>query len=721
MAPAAWSGLGSPGEVMWARSSGDAGVIAVGTAGGHLYLRRRAETGSRWEHLGTPPGATGVLDAALVPAGPGAATPVVVGDDLRVWRHDPGAAGTPWTDLGGPDPDENLPARGECGDITVITSPGGGTPRHTLVVSSATGRPWIRQGVEPGTAWTRLTPDDDLVVLELAAALAFAAPGQEPQPHVFAVAEDPGGRLRVAVLENSAWTWFELGGPQPGNGLSVEGLSATEIRDSGGRLQACAVVRQTITGKVGMVIGSGRDWQWVDLGRPPVEGQLGAAVLAAKGPAPQPGDEPVVVARVGHHLWTRSRTGAWTDLGTTPQDVAVVEPAAASEVTTAEGRRAVRATGVSWASDLWTVESDDTGVRWERHGCPVAVASVPGVSIGPNMLHVLDGKGALWSCELWMDPPDGFFNPGAWTHHGPPAPGVAAATGVGVLNMEGSEPRPTWVFVVGGDGRLWARTAVDQDGLASWSWVDHGVPAGQSIVTAVPPLATDLPDGFPTVFALADDGRIWMHPAGAGRAPWIDCGGPQGQLISRFVGAAAPISLAGLLPAAVVITNDGRLWIADSIDSGGGSFTWSPLGTPAPGETLIAGIGIEVVTDPPDSNALDIVVLGSPSGHVWRLRWARGTPPRWTTHGQPAGAPVRGAIGTMPDPADPAGCLIAVIGKDRQVWVTRSATAGAWTRWDPPSETTTIIDGRAMPLQDLPCAVVLDGDRRLHVVAPRPG
>ncbi|MFC5744286.1 hypothetical protein [Actinomadura rugatobispora] len=728
MAPAAWTGFGSPGEVTWARPAGDGATIAVGTAGGHLYLRRRQEAGWRWERIGTPPGALEVLDTALLAVeGSTASTPIAVGDDFRVWLHRPGTAATPWIGLDGPHLDEGLPFYADCGDIAVSTSRDGAELRHMLVVSSASGRPWIRQGIQPGVAWLRIASDEDnAIAVELATAFASVAPEQEPQPHIFAVAQDPessASRLRVAVLENSLWTWIDLGGPGPGVGLSIEGLSATSIRDGGGRLQACAIVRQTLTGNVGMVIGSGRSWRWGNLLRPPVPDELAAAVVAAKGPDPRPGDEPVIVARAGHGIWTRSLTGGWTNLGTTPQDVAVVDPTAAFDITAPDGRRRVWATGVSWESDLWTFESDDTGVRWEKHGCPGSVVSVVGAHNGPPgvagssgdrlaVAYVVDEHGALWSCEQWGNPVDGFFpSSSSWTSHGVPAAGVTIAESVGVYPLTDFDPEPSRAFVVGSDGHLWARAV---DGV-EWTWVDHGAPTGRSVKSGVAPINTDMDHG-PTVHVMADDGRLWLHAGSAGFWRWSDLGAPPGQLIFRAVGAATPLSAEGLVPAAAVITGDGHLWIhVTDVDS----TEWSDLGTPAPDEKVIAGIGVEVVTEPPDAMALDIVVVGSPSGQVWSCRWARFGTSSWTAHGRPGDARIRGGIGTVPDATSPSGFLVSVIGNDQQVWAASSAApGGAWTRWDPRSTATTIVGGKAAVLLDMPCGVLLDGRRRVNLVTP---
>ncbi|TMR06737.1 hypothetical protein ETD83_03470 [Actinomadura soli] len=730
MAPVRWTDLGGLGEVTWARAAGDAALIAAGTSSGHLYLRRREGAGWRWEHAGRAPGAVGVLGVALLPAagGSGAVAPaVLVRDckgDSRAWLRSAGAGRRPWIRLGGPDPDLE---KFNMSDIVSATTRHGTDVRHTLVTTSAAGRPWARHDAGPGASWLRVPTDADWIGVELAMTLASVAAGAEPQPHLFALTIDRESfvdqALRVAVLEGSLWTWIDPGIP-PDAGF-VQSLSAAGFRDADGRLQACAAV---VGGDDNAMVltGSGRDWRWTDLGQAPGPDLIRTAVVVDPGADPRPGAEPVVVASAfSDHIWTRTLTGSWTDLGAAPREAAV-DPAAALDLTAAAGRRRVWTAGVSSDSGLWSFESDDTGVRWEEHGRPGSLASLVGAYTDALdihdkrrvVVHAIDANGALWSCDRWGSPGAGLSDSrGFWTRHGLPPSGAVCAQGAGVFNIDTGFVAPAWVFVVDGDGRLWAMRGA----RGGWAWIAHGAPPGKSIVTAAAPFPADLTGGQPTVFALADDGRIWMHPAGMGGLPWIDCGGPQGQLISRFVGAAAPIGLAGLLPAAVVITKDGNLWIADSAESGGGSFKWNLLGTPDPAETLIAGIGVHVVTAPADSDALDIVVLGAPSGHVWRLRWARGRPLSWTRHGRPADARLRGGLGTMPDPADPAGCLIAVIGNDQQVWVTRSTAPGTWTRWDPHPDTTTIIAGQAETLLNLPCAVVLDGERRLRIATPQNG
>ncbi|MWA05323.1 hypothetical protein F8568_034170 [Actinomadura sp. LD22] len=357
-----------------------------------------------------------------------------------------------------------------------------------------------------------------------------------------------------------------------------------------------------------------------------------------------------------------------------------------------------------------------TPVVWSGIECPAVVVSVVGTSIGPfsNMLHVIDENGEVWSGELWAGAPGGFVvPPGSWVRQGPPAAGVTAAVGVGVLNMEGSEPRPTWVFVVGSDGRLWARTAEDREGEVRWTWVDHGAPGGGPISTAAAPVAVDFFGGPPAVHVLGDDGRLWMRSLAGGDWRWTDRGVPQGQPIFAIVGAAAPGG-AGFLPVAVTVTGDGHLW-ADVPE--GDAFPWTDLGTPDATERIGAGIGVGV--EDAGSTALRIVGVGAPSGQVWSSRWEPGRPPLWTPHGRPGDQRIRAGLGTVPD-ADRTGHLTAVIGHDRQVWVVPSASeGGAWTRWDPPTASTAIACGKAVSL-GRPCAVVLDDQRHVHIVSPAP-
>ncbi|GIH22245.1 hypothetical protein Aph01nite_05550 [Acrocarpospora phusangensis] len=700
MPSVAWTALGSPGEVASAYAGPAADVIAAGTVGGHLYLRRRVDAGWRWEHLGRPPGGDGVIGAVLLE---GSLTPVVVDTDLKVWLRQTGAE--PWTALAGPAPDVGLPFFADSGDLVVASR---GT-RHTLVMSSPAGRPWMRQGVDPDGTWFRIAADEDWITEQLAVAFAPVS-GSEPQLHIFAVVRDrqtSQSGVRVAVHENAVWTWIDPAGPTP-NGQHA-GLTATSFRDASGRLQACAVVCTGEPAVVSMLTGSGRDWRWTDLGRPPAESSLGSAVVAAKGP--DSGGEPVVVARSSHNIWTRTPTTAWTDHGGTPGDVAAVVPSQSIE-----RADSVWTAGVSWDFDLWTFDTGTTGatgIRWEGHGQPGGLVAVIGAYTDapePDIpdraveAAVIDGHGAVWNCQVWGIPDQGFFgSSNFWAYLGPPAPGVTAADGVGVFAAPTGSPQPSWVFVVGSDGRLWASTS-DATG---WTWVEHGAPTSRVIKKGVAPVAVG---GTPAVHVLADDGRLWMRSISGGEWRWTDRGTPDGQLIFAVLGAAVLPAATGPLPVAAVAAGDGHLWLSVPAADG---FRWVDLGTPTPSERVVATVGVEVV-----AQGLDIVVAGSPSGQVWSRRWSPQATGAWIPHGRPLDARIRAAVGTARDPADPASCLAWVIGNDQQIWVTSSA-GGPWSRWDPVFPVDAVTAGKSAFVMDaFPCVVALDNGPRLHVVTP---
>ncbi|GIH25017.1 hypothetical protein Aph01nite_33270 [Acrocarpospora phusangensis] len=729
MPAVAWVRLGGPGEVTWARA-GDAATIAVGTAGRHLFLRRRTAAGWRWERLGVPPGTGEVRDTALISIdGSDGLVPVVVGGDVKVWLHQPGTAATPWTALSGPAPDADMSDFNECGDIAAGAIRRSSGLRHTLVVSSPSGRPWLRQGVEPDDVWFRIAAESDFIVWGLATAFASVAPGSPPLPHIFAIGSDRDTfefKFQVAVPENSLWTWFDPVDPVPG---FVPGVTATTFRDADGRLQACAVPSSEFTADI--LIGSGRHWELIDLGQPPGPGDSGfvlSAVVAAKGADPAPG-EPVVMVRAGDHMWTRTLTGGWRDLGSPSPGVAV-DPASAVEIGTADGEARVLTAALSRDADLWTVESGAQDARWESHGLPCSVTSIVGAyhdspdedsSSLPVAVPVLDEHGALWSGRVlgrpdagFSNPGDGFIDPGDfWTFHGRPAPDVTSTAGIGIFALpKGTPPGGTWIFTIGSDGHLWARTS----GGNGWAWVDHGAPTGGSVKAGVPPISVrHPPSAFPMVHVLADDGRLWMRSFSGDTWIWTDRGAPPGQLIFSVIGATPVRSTAGLIgrfALAAAITGDGHLWINlhDGTDS-----TWTDLGTPSPAEKLVAGIGVSTVALPDPGVTVDIVAVGSPSGQVWSHRWSTTGTSRWTPHGRPGDARIHAALGTLQDPADPAATLIPVVGNDRQISLT-SSTGTPWSRLDPPPSATTILSGRIHNLlHGLPCILALDNNRRLHV------
>ena len=744
-----WTELRAPGEVTWARPAADGAVTLVRTFGGDLCLGRPAgAAGWAWQRVGPPPGGP-VRDAAPVGAdASGAVTLAVTDTGGQVWLYQsPGTQ--PWTSLGTP---TAIPGaspsiiQSSNGGVLAVTPAGpGGSPPPALVVTDAAQQPWVRLGTDPGASWWQMPLDGNLTVRALATALASAPPWTDPQPHVIAVVRGPDGKdaLRVAVptfpagpsqggvLVGQGWTWHDPGSLDPDH-TSIIDISATSFRDGSGRLLAAVAARVSdadeVLFTVDLVTGGGSDWSVVGLGRPAVPDRLVQSVIAVKGPDPQAGAEPVVVAAVGDHVWTRSRTANWTDRGANPAGAGAAFPFGALD-REAAGLWAVGNGGNG--GDLWTFTLAAGAMSWQQRGIPDGLTTLvgayndtPGGNLGGTKVFAADQNGALWCAQL--QPPAG--EPW-WSYHGPPAPGVSCTAPAGVLRL-GTGPLPpegqpaagppgappsggAWVFTVGSDGHLWARTASS----AGWAWADHGMPGGSAVSSGTSPVAVITPAQGLAVHVLADDGRLWMRAgASTGSAPgpdwtWTDRGAPPGQLIFAIIGAIHPPQ-SPLAPVVAVVTGEGHVWA--SIPDGTG-FTWTDL--KAPDEGIFAGVGVQVPAW--DQSSLDIAGLGQ-SGQVWTARWKPGAAaPPWTARGNPGSGPARSGFGVAPD-AGGGGSLITVLGSDQQLWtVSTSNATPVWTRRDPPtgSATTSVTSGRLAPLLILHLyyAAVLNQGKRLAI------
>jgi hypothetical protein len=702
MADANWTHLGSPGDVVFARISPDGATIAAGSAAGRLYLRRQVGDGWRWQAVGVPPGSFEVADAVALPGDP--LSVAVVGgptleSDVRVWLHQPDTPGS-WTPLGGPvqlEPDR--PQWADSGHLAVASVRRGAALHHTFVVTSSGQRlPWIRSGIDPDGIWFPLAIDVDRPVKSIAAAVA----GDDLQPHIFTVFDNPPGvpgvTLRVAIRENATWIWQDLVVLTSGDTQNAP-VSAVAVRDDSGRQLAYGLLGVTTAEAAAhLVLGSGRTWQKLDLGTLPDGVRLDSPVAAGSHPT-----DLTVLGRHRHDAWTRTPPAPWVSQGTTPGDVAVVVPNSAVMVTDGAAR-AVRVAGVSWDSDLWTLQTGGTAPAWLDHGHPGAVTAVVGTYRGPQanpdpeptaVTFALDEDGEFWQVEIFGEAGEGLFQEtSSWNHHGRPTPEVSIRATVGVFAVASIRPQPAWAFVVGSDGHLWSRESVAVEG---WSWADHGAPEGTSVQSAVAPVDVG---SRPAVHALARDGHLWMRARVNGQWQWIDRDTPQGQLIFAVVGATN-------LPAVPVVTGAGQLWI--NVPDGAG-FRWASLGTPTPAEKVIAGVGVTQVLP----NAVDIAVMGA-SGEVWNRRWATDNSGQWTPLGQPGDLAITAAVGVG---VGPPGAVVAVVAGDR-LWLTTPA-GGPWTPYDHPDGTTTVLSGRTTTVFDRFAATVIDGTRRMQIAIPAP-
>ena len=709
MADADWTTLGCAGDVSWSRLGPDGVTATVGTGGGLAYLRRPAGDSWRWQVLGLPPGTDNVADAVILPTDEGEPLTVAVvtgsvpGTDVRVWLHQPDTPGS-WTALGGPTPVPGAPNHVQSGNLAVATVRRDAGLHHTFVVTSSSERlPWIRSGIDPDGTWFPLATDAARPFEAVAAATAVITPGGEPQAHFFAVIDNPPGvpgvTIRVAVRENAAWVWHEVAAAPTGDG-SAAPLTAVTVRDDNGRFLA-AVFRGLASSEAlaHLYLGAGRTWQDINLGTLPGLRPFSSGVLAGRTPG-----QLTVLGRSRHDLWTRTPATEWTNLGTTPGDAAVVSPDSA--VLAGGG---LRATGVSWDFDLWTVQTGGAAAAWTNHGHPGGLATIIGAYPGPlpsdgpepeTITFAVDGDGLLWQAEVFGEPDDGLFGESSfWIHHGRPAETVAIRAAVGPFAVASIRPQPAWVFMIGSDGHLWSRESV---AVEDWSWVDHGTPEGTTIASAVTPVSVD---ARPAVHALARDGHLWMRARLGGQWQWVDRGTPHGQLIFSVLGAAnLPPNLDGF-PVAAVATGTGQVWINQPDGAG---FRWEPLDTPTADDRIVAGIGVTMVS----ASALDITAVDA-NGKVWNRRWSATNPGQWASLGSPAGAAITAAVGAIADPAGAARTMVAVVAGD-QLWLTSTA-GGGWTRFEAPEAT--VIGGRAVVVfRRRFAAVLVDGTRRARIV-----
>jgi hypothetical protein len=711
MVSVTWVNLGSPGSLYRARASAD-GVVVTDTLSDDTYLVRRTATALTWERIGLPPGATSVL--AITPLGVDASSTVTVAvltDGLQAWLYQLPGASQPWTSLDAPPG----PVTAFWGTIAGITTIQDGTAQHTLAVTDAGGRAWIRQGTGPAVTWAPIVVDPSLQVAAVRLAMASVLPWTNPQLHMFvdAVPHAGGtGVLRVGMSDNGTWSWYDPGALDS-RPRGRELFSAVSFLDTSGQLRAALLTQAHISSDVSLEVltGSGDDWTWTGLGNPPSSDHTDTPILAGPGPGPQAGTETLVAVGVADHLWTWSVASGWTDRGACP-DGEVYLAAASTQAGTGTG---LRASAFSKEGNLWTFTLDASGSSWTSHGCPDTVTTLVGAYSNPvegaNAFDELQIFAIDQHGELWQVPSDHAGGWDGWASHGLPSAGVTCVGPVGAFRPDSSSSPPpddpAWVFTKGSDGHLWARSA----SAGAWTWVDHGSPAGRAVTSGTDPLPVATPPGGVAVHVLADDGRLWMR-AGASADPgpgpdwtWTDRGVPPGELIFAIVGAAAvpPSSLVA------VITGDGHVWA--SVPAGSG-FSWTDLGSPL--ENIVAGIGLATPTG--DPGKIEIAALGV-SGQIWTALWWPGTSAgQWTPRGRPGDAPIRAALGVTPDPVS--GALVKVIGSDQHVWELSTASAtSTWSRWEPgPSNSlpANVTSGRAvaLPGNSPSCAVLVTEDKR---------
>jgi uncharacterized protein YaeQ len=217
---------------------------------------------------------------------------------------------------------------------------------------------------------------------------------------------------------------------------------------------------------------------------------------------------------------------------------------------------------------------------------------------------------------------------------------------------------------------------------------------------------------------LADDGHLWLRAAAGPEARWTDRGNPPGGRIFALVGAGPLSGSSSGLPFVAVAADDGHLWL----NKPEAASAWVDLGAPATGEQVVAGIGAMDVTLTGGTSAIEVVVVGSPSGHVWTRGWSpESTAGRWADLGNPTDRRIQAAIGLVPNVAA-SGASTFIVAGDMQLWVRRKAGPDEqWTRWGRPHTSPGFGNGRGAvwPLAHrFATAVMIATDRRVWIPLP---
>ena len=260
------------------------------------------------------------------------------------------------------------------------------------------------------------------------------------------------------------------------------------------------------------------------------------------------------------------------------------------------------------------------------------------------------------------------FRPRRWVGEdlGTP-PDVTVEAGVGAVSAMDTPTVTTsehvYAFVRGSDGHLW----MNWTDLGAWHWDDRGTPtpgvtvaAGVGVVTA---------SQRPHAFVLGSDGHLWMNWTDLGASHWDDRGIPTpGVTIAAGVGVVTVANTPSVpeRPHAFVVGSDGHLW------RNGSAGNWDDRGTPTPGVTVAAGVGVVTVMDTPTASQRPYAfVLGSDE-HLW-VNWFDDTKDwQWTDLGTPfRNADVLrkvGAVTGMVTPTAPQRPFAFVRGNDGRLW-----------------------------------------------------
>jgi hypothetical protein len=138
----------------------------------------------------------------------------------------------------------------------------------------------------------------------------------------------------------------------------------------------------------------------------------------------------------------------------------------------------------------------------------------------------------------------------------------------------------------------------------------------------------------PYAFVKGSDGQLWVNWWDGSAWHWTNQGTPPAVDIVGSVGVITVMDspTSAQRPYAYVVGGDGQLWL------NWWNYTvwvWSSLGTPSPGVTVAAGVGIVGVMSSPTAAQCPYAFVKGSDGQLW-LNWWDGFAWHWTNQGAPS-------------------------------------------------------------------------------------
>jgi uncharacterized repeat protein (TIGR02543 family) len=259
------------------------------------------------------------------------------------------------------------------------------------------------------------------------------------------------------------------------------------------------------------------------------------------------------------HIHQTSANGPWSawsslDMPSNGGPVDLWEPYAGRNQ---DGRLAIFAKGQGGDGNIWTKSQTGAGVNtwsaWSSLGKPSGVELSPVLGVGPQQ----DGRLTIFShgsnyevYQLWQTVPNGGWS--AWTSFGQPSGVNLHEPAVG-RNEDGRLE----FFTSGSDGQIWHKNQVAPNSY--WSgWLNLGKPSGIDLGN---PAVSPIGGALMTVFARGDDSAIWsigQTEANGGFGDWISVGKPPGVNLTDQI--AVGHTVLGFLMV-FAIGDDGALWV----------------------------------------------------------------------------------------------------------------------------------------------------------------